>query len=600
MIPDQVLQEIAAANDIVETVGAYVTLKKGGKDYKGLCPFHNEKTASFTVSPGKQIFHCFGCGAGGDVFGFVMKMEKMEFPEAIEFLAQKKSIDLSAYKSQDRQGSQSGLGKTRLFEINQAAKAYFQANLKEHAEPQQYFKKRGVTGITARDFGLGWALPGWDGLLRWGLQKGFTQKELAAAGLIVPRENNPGQYYDRFRARVIFPLHDTQGRVLAFSGRVLDDTLPKYINSPETAVFTKGATLFGLNMAKDSAMKQGWVAVCEGPLDMICVYQAGIRNIVASQGTAFTQRHAKLIKRFTNRVMLCFDGDQAGQLASLRSLDAFLAEEMDVRIAVLPPKEDPDSFVRAKGAAAMQELLLGAVDFLTFRLNLLKKSMNVSTEIGKAQAAKLVLADLAKLPSAVYQNTCIQRLAEWLGVREESLWLEFKKINAPAASAGASKDNVLASGNALRGSPAWEMDWVSAVVQHTELLNRESRNENFEQLSDPVLSGIVRTAVGQWKMSAFIGIASLSVLFHGREESEILAGIVNRPIPDKDVLNVYEEGLLRFKKRGLETAIRKLTADIERLEREKEDVSDLLGEIAQAKKELLRMSKDAWEMRHAV
>ncbi len=591
MIPDQVLQQIAAANDIVETVSAYVSLKKGGKDFKALCPFHSEKTPSFSVSQIKQIFHCFGCGAGGDVIGFVMKMEKMEFPEAVELLAQKKGIDIARYGAAGGQFPSDGIGKKRLYEINVAAKDFFKSNLKENTAPQDYLKKRGVSGITARDFSLGWALSGWDGLLRWALQNGFSKKELLSAGLIIQNEQETGNYHDRFRARVIFPVFDAQDRVIAFAGRVLDDALPKYINSPETSVFTKGATLFGLNMAKEAIVESGWVAVCEGPMDMIGVYQAGIKNIVASQGTAFTQRHAKLIKRFAARVVLCFDGDQAGQSASLRSLDAFLAEGMEVKIAVLPLKEDPDSFVRARGKDALLALFAGAMDFLDFKLKRLQRAHDIKSDIGKANMAKEVLSDLAKLPSAVYQSSCIQKLSEMLGVREETLWLEFKKLqthvsaSSPSATREAAQRKVVA--------PSWEMDWVAAVVQNVQLLEQEAGDGHFEMLSDALLAGIVRTAVGQWKMSTFRGIASVSILFGGREEAEVLAQLGSRPMEEKDAREVYEEGLAMFHKRNLETRLRQLKSQIESLERDKADVTAALTEVSCIKKELLSLQQEA-------
>ncbi len=586
MIPDQVLQQIAAANDIVETIASYVSLKKGGKDFKALCPFHSEKTPSFSVSQIKQIFHCFGCGAGGDVIGFVMKMEKMEFPEAVELLAQKKGIDIARYHAAGGQFPSDGIGKKRLYEINTAAKEFFKSNLKEHTEPQDYLKKRGVSGITARDFSMGWALAGWDGLLRWALQNGFTKKELLSAGLVIQNEQETGKLHDRFRARVIFPVFDAQDRVIAFSGRVLDDALPKYINSPETSVFTKGATLFGLNMAKEAIVETGWVAVCEGPMDMIGVYQAGIKNIVASQGTAFTQRHAKLIKRFASRVVLCFDGDQAGQSASLRSLDAFLAEGMEVKIAVLPPKEDPDSFVRARGKDALMTLFTGAMDFLDFKLKRLQKAHDIKSDIGKANMAKEVLNDLAKLPSAMYQSSCIQKLSETLGVREETLWLEFKKLQTPVSS--------MPSQSATRKvvAPSWEMDWVAAVVQNEPLLEQEAGEGHFEMLSDTLLAGIVRTAVGQWKMSTFRGIASVSILFGGREEAEVLAQLGSRPMEEKDAREVYEEGLAMFHKRNLETRIKQLMSQIESLERDNADVTAVLTEVSRTKKELMSLQHE--------
>lgn len=591
-IPDNVLQEIAAANDIVETVSSYLSLKKGGKDFKGLCPFHNEKTPSFTVSPTKQIFHCFGCGTGGDVIGFVMKMEKMEFPEALDFLAQKKGIDLSPYKGRGDESFGDGIPKARLYQINQAALEYFRANLKAHTAPQEYLKKRGLTGITARDFSLGWGLSAWDGLMKFALEKGFSQKELLSAGLILESTDHPGRFYDRFRGRVIFPLFDTQDRVIAFSGRVLDDSQPKYINSPETAVFHKGSTLFGLNMAKDAILKTGWVAVCEGPMDMIGVYQAGIQNFVASQGTAFTQRHAKLIKRFTTQVVLCFDGDAAGQMAGLRSLDAFLAEGMEVKIAVLPAKEDPDSYVRANGAQALLKLLAGAADFVTFRLSLLKKKHDLTSETGKANAAKEVLADLAKLPSVVHQNSCIQKLAELLGVREEALWMEFKKLQGPGAQKVGAEASPVQTAAASSGIPAWEMDWTAAVLQNETLLEKESLEGHYEMLSDPLLAGIIRTAAGQWRIGSFKGVASVSILFRGQRESEVLAEVASRPIGEKEAQEVYEEGMLRFRMRGLELKIRELSVQIERQEKSKADTSQLLVEISHTKKELLGLSKE--------
>lgn len=423
---ESTLDEIQNKCDIIEVIGSHITLKRAGRNYKALCPFHKEKTPSFMVSPSKQIYHCFGCGAGGNVFSFIMKYDGVEFPEAVKTLAEKVGVELPRFsRSEFETSAYAG----QLFKVNELAASYYHSMLLRTESgrcTREYLKGRDITGEVIEQAKLGYAPDSWDGFLNYAKQQGFDSGLLERAGLILPREE--GGFYDRFRNRVIFPILDIKGRVLAFGARVLDDCLPKYINSPETEIYIKGRHLYGLNFSIPSIKEKDFCVIVEGYLDYLIPYQYGIRNIVASLGTSLTEHQVRLIKRFTKNVVMVYDGDQAGEAASLRGLDLFIQEGLNVRVVDLPKGYDPDSYVRKKGASEFNSLLDSAEDLFDFKLGVLTSRYDARNPTQKARICAEMLPTIVKVTNAVLKYEYVRRLGERLQVKEEALLHELKKV----------------------------------------------------------------------------------------------------------------------------------------------------------------------------
>ncbi len=397
-IPDEKVDEIRNATDIVDVISAVVRLRKRGKSYIGLCPFHQEKTPSFTVSADKQMYHCFGCGVGGNVFTFLMERDKLSFVEAVRVAAERAGIALPAEGSAENGGN---TVQEQLFDLTRLAGLHFHDNLVNSVEGKlalEYFLHRGFTESTIRKFGLGYAMNSWDDLLGFARRENIEPALLDKAGLLVRREDGSG-YYDRFRGRAIFPIFSTNGRTIAFGARKLreDDPLGKYINSPETPIYSKSRVLYGLSLAKETIREREFALLVEGYADLITVFQAGFENVVASSGTALTVEQIQLLSRYARRITLVYDADSAGSKATLRGGDLILEHDLDVRVAELPPGEDPDSFVRKHGAKAFQDLLEGAVSFLDFRAQQLQAEGLFSTPEGKAQALRQLVETVARV-----------------------------------------------------------------------------------------------------------------------------------------------------------------------------------------------------------
>src|SRR5437879_3062006 len=370
-ISQALLEQIRSASDIVDVIGSYVPLKRAGANFVALCPFHKEKTPSFNVNPHLQIFHCFGCHKGGDVFAFVKSYESMECPEAVRRLAERARIPLEYEKGQVEQ--QSRHLKERLLQIHEQITQRWQSALANEAAGQtarEYLARRGVSPDAVKLFRLGCAPDLWDDTVNWAKSKGHQLALVEKAGLILRKEGTDN-YYDRFRGRLIFPICDEQARVIGFSGRVLsgDEKTAKYVNSPETPIFTKSKVFFGLDKSKRALLDAGYAVVCEGQLDLIACFMAGVQNIVAPQGTAFTADHARILKRYVEEVVLCFDSDEAGQNAAVRSLDHLLGSGLAVRVAEVPTPHDPDSFIKAFGGQAFKQLIERAEGFFDYYLN---------------------------------------------------------------------------------------------------------------------------------------------------------------------------------------------------------------------------------------
>ena len=457
-IPSETIEQIAAANDIVEVIGSYFPLKRAGANFKALCPFHQEKTASFMVSPSRQTFHCFGCGAGGSVFRFVMEYEHLDFPAAVHKLATRAGITIVEERGAADENRQYET-RRKLVKLHAEAAEWFHENLikKEIGEPaRKYLKQRGITAEIAKRWQLGYAPDEWDAFGGWARTQGYEQRDLLASGLIKPKDENqtsnitPQTSYDRFRGRIMFPICNDVGEVIAFSGRLLKDEegAAKYLNSPETPLFRKGNVLFGLHKSKRPLIEANCAIVCEGQLDLISLFEAGITNVVAPQGTAFTENQARILKRFADEVVLCFDSDAAGAKAAERSLDALLENDFIVRVMELPPGEDPDSLVRRAGKEQFEKRVANARDFFDYWIDREIGSIDLTSMGTKIQAARSLAATVSRVHDPVLRGEVVNKASARLGVAPadfESLLAKYARVPGGPVNSSATETRAAAS-----------------------------------------------------------------------------------------------------------------------------------------------------------
>ena len=457
-IPSETIEQIAAANDIVEVIGSYFPLKRAGANFKALCPFHQEKTASFMVSPSRQTFHCFGCGAGGSVFRFVMEYEHLDFPAAVHKLATRAGITIVEERGAADENRQYET-RRKLVKLHAEAAEWFHENLikKEIGEPaRKYLKQRGITAEIAKRWQLGYAPDEWDAFGGWARTQGYEQRDLLASGLIKPKDENqtsnitPQTSYDRFRGRIMFPICNDVGEVIAFSGRLLKDEegAAKYLNSPETPLFRKGNVLFGLHKSKRPLIEANCAIVCEGQLDLISLFEAGITNVVAPQGTAFTENQARILKRFADEVVLCFDSDAAGAKAAERSLDALLENDFIVRVMELPPGEDPDSLVRRAGKEQFEKRVANARDFFDYWIDREIGSIDLTSMGTKIQAARSLAATASRVHDPVLRGEVVNKASARLGVAPadfESLLAKHARVPGGPVNSSATETRAAAS-----------------------------------------------------------------------------------------------------------------------------------------------------------
>ncbi len=433
LIPPQKLEEIRAASDIVDVIGGYLgPLKRAGANFVTLCPFHREKSPSFNVNPGRQIFHCFGCHKGGDVFSFVKEYENLSFIEAVRRLAERARIVIE-FEDNPHAKQQRG-EKESLLHLHEEICKRWQTALANDAAGQiarDYLAKRGVSADAVKLFRLGYAPDAWDDTVNWAKSKSFDLALVEKGGLIIRKEGSD-RCYDRFRGRLMFPICDEQGRVVGFSGRVLagDEKTAKYVNSPETPIFTKGRVIFGLDKSKRAVADADCAIICEGQLDLIACFMAGVKNVVAPQGTALTADHCRILKRYADEVVLCFDSDNAGQNAAVRSLDILLASGLAIRVATVPAPHDPDSFIKEHGGDGFAQLIAKAEGFFDYYLNRLCATNDIATDKGRTSVLKAMAEATQKTSNAVLVDKYAQKTAARLGVAPESMRAEFRKIAA--------------------------------------------------------------------------------------------------------------------------------------------------------------------------
>ncbi len=425
-IEQESIEAVAAANNIVDIIGEHVRLKRVGVRFVGLCPFHTEKSPSFHVNPERQTYHCFGCGAGGNIFRFLMQYENLDFPDAVRKLAARSNTPIIEAASSPEQDAEYSLRK-RLLALHLEAVGFFQKHLLKSSQAKHardYLRNRNFNSQVAQRWQIGYAPDSWDSFLQFATTQKFTQSELIASGLVKLRdENNPENgMYDRFRNRLMFPIHNHMGEVIAFSGRALEesDKAAKYVNSPESPIFTKGKVLFGFHKSKQPAAKQGLLILCEGQIDMIRVFEAGIENIAAPQGTAFTEEQAKLIRRITSQVALCYDSDNAGKKAALRTAGILLRHNVEVFIISLPSQQDPDSIIQEQGPEAFQDFLDHRQEFFDYLLESAQALIDPDSPRSQLTAAEFLAPYVALITNPIVQQALITKVTSRLGFAPKS------------------------------------------------------------------------------------------------------------------------------------------------------------------------------------
>ncbi|PFJ16743.1 DNA primase [Bacillus cereus] len=422
-IPEEVVEQIRTSSDIVEVIGEYVQLRKQGRNYFGLCPFHGENSPSFSVSSDKQIFHCFGCGEGGNVFSFLMKMEGLAFTEAIQKLGERNGIVVAEYTSGQEQQEDISDDTVIMQQAHELLKKYYHhllVNTEEGNEALSYLLNRGITKEMIEKFEIGYASPTWDAATKILQKRGLSLSSMEQAGLLI-RSEKDGSHYDRFRGRVMFPIHTLQGKVIAFSGRALGDDTPKYLNSPETPIFHKGKLLYNFHQARPFIRKRGQVVLFEGYVDVLAAVKSGVEEAVATMGTALTEEQAKLLRRNVETVVLCYDGDKAGREATMKAGQLLLQVGCQVKVTSLPDKLDPDEYVQQYGTTAFENLVKSSISFVGFKINYLRLGKNLQDESGKEEYVKSVLKELSLLQDAMQAESYLKSLSQEFSYSMETL-----------------------------------------------------------------------------------------------------------------------------------------------------------------------------------
>lgn len=522
-IPQQFIDELLARADIVDIIDSRVPLKKRGREYVACCPFHSEKTPSFYVSPQKQFYHCFGCGAHGTAIGFLMEFEHLDFPEAVESIARSLGLEVP-----HEGGERPRVAHDDLYGLMEGAQRYFRESLKRAPAAIDYLKGRGLSGEIAAEFGLGYAPERWDGLLE-ALGGNVHGRALAQAGLVV--EKGTAQYYDRFRGRVMFPIRDRRGRIIAFGGRVIGPGEPKYLNSPETPIFHKGRELYGLYEARKSNTRLERLYVVEGYMDVIALAQAGVRNAVATLGTATTRDHLERLFRVVPQVVFCFDGDRAGRQAAWRALETAMPVMRDGREAYflfLPEGEDPDTLVRSQGAQGFEALLAQAEGITDFLLRGLKERHPIASREGRASLAEEAKGLLKELSPGILREQVLSALARVLGLDLERLE---RHLESPPATALPTRESEPVGGQQIRMTP---VRLAVALLLQRPVLSTELRSVDWLEQLDlpgvPLLLELLETI----RANPHLNAAGLLERWRGRSEERHLLRLLQWQPPEAE------------------------------------------------------------------
>ena len=579
------ISEIKDGCSIVEVISDYISLKKSGVNYKGLCPFHAEKTPSFIVNEEKKIFHCFGCGASGNVFNFLMKFEHLSFPDAVKEAARRAGISLplrmDEFKSEEK-----AEGNAELLKINQSASDYFKEILhtsKEGERGRKYLVKRGIDKGIAEEFKLGFAPNRWDGVLTFLSDKGILREDLQRLGLVIPREDRKG-FYDRFRNRLIFPIADFKGRVVGFGGRAIEAEEPKYMNSPDSPVYTKGYHVYGLHVSLPSIRKTDQAIIVEGYFDLLSMYQHGIKNVVATLGTALTPHQIKLLKRYTKNLIIIFDSDEAGEKAAMRSLPLFLDEGISPQMVLLPAGFDPDTFAQKDNGEVMRGKLREPLSLLDVFFGQVFTANDAYSIKGKLKIIEAVVPMVSRIRDRTERELYIQRVSQRLGVKEEIIFQKMKREDRSEWSES--------TGKALELSEARKVEkmMVRLMMYYPQLIPQIQKEAITDDLSTDSCRKLVAIIID--KFASEKGFDPTSLMNDVVEDE--LRGLLSECLFDEEPLENVAELLrscmqkIRLHKMGKE--IQRLNAMINKAQDEKDE--GLLREFLLYKQELVKKRKD--------
>lgn len=579
-IPEELIEEIKSKVDIVEIINESVPLKKQGRNYLGLCPFHNEKTPSFSVSPEKQIFHCFGCNKGGNVISFLMERNNLSFIEVVKNLADRIGISLpSPERSPEEKAKYDA--HARMYKLNELAMEFYRFLLTkaEGSEARTYLLNRGLTEEIISKFKLGFAPNKWAELIHLAQKRGFKPEELVTLGLASKSES--GKIFDRFRNRIIFPIFDVQGRIIGFGGRVLDDSSPKYLNSPETPLFHKGQSLYGINFAKGNIREADEAVIVEGYMDAITCHQYGINNAVASLGTALTPEQSKLLMRYTYNIAISYDGDTAGTNATLRGLGILHGLGCKVKVIEFDDGKDPDEVLRKLGVESFRKKSKHALPLIEYKLKTLMKEINYSTISGKQQVVQALSEDLRQVISPVVQQSYVELIAKKIGLTETALWAELKKTRSRPLSQHQLSDRNSPERNNIKNKSLTVLDKVERelivlILENKEILKKvasEGGKELFFQEDVKAAYDIIEELAVAEKFS---GANLLNIV--SSETASWISELIFALQEKENKQKLFEDYLKALKQRYIDKQLRILQVRVTELE-QKGDIKAVLSII---------------------
>jgi DNA primase len=578
-IPENILNEIQDKCDIVEVISGYIPLHPAGRNFKALCPFHHEKTPSFIVSPDKQIYHCFGCNSGGNVFNFVKEHEKIDFIDAVKMLAEKSGVRLPEYRKENAEDSSLA---GAVYGINDIAANFYGDALSKSAaasDIRRYIEKRGIEDAVVKKFRLGYADNSWKSLVDYLTQRGIKQDLILKAGLIFKGKDSA--FYDLFRNRLVFPIFDVRNRVLGFGARVMDDTMPKYINSPETAVYKKGQHLYGLNFAKACIKEKGFAVITEGYLDVITSHQYGINNAISSLGTALTLEQIRLLKRYTHNVVMIYDADQAGEMATFRGLDLFLEEGMNVKIACLEKGHDPDSFIRKYGPRGFETSIKKAKNIFTYKLDILKEKFDTNEPEAKAGIVKEMLGTISKVKNAVIKSEFIKDLSSDLAIKEEAVWEELKKIGKGSRLRSSYEASDAPTAKKLINITPAEKILLRLMLEDVSAVTAVKENLRPFDFKNPDIRHLVETLFSMDAEGSAIDATKLINYLEDKVSSHVISFIVNDEIEIRDKERNLKDCINSIKKENRDRRLKDIQSRLLMAQKSgyKDEARDLLDEF---------------------
>lgn len=597
LIPEDVIEEIRSRLNLVDIVSEYLQLKKAGRSYMGLCPFHHEKTPSFTVSPDKQIFHCFGCGTGGNLFTFVMQMENIGFPEVAKMMAKRAGVELPE-KQESATAKKKNTEKEHIRKAHLLAMEFYHYILLKSAHGKkalEYLQKRGLSKETVLTFRLGFALDSWDSLRTFLVKKGFQEKFLIRAGLLQARSSGKGSY-DKFRNRIIFPIFDVRGQIIAFGGRILGQGEPKYLNSPETLLYDKSRHLYGLNLVRQEIRQRKKAIIFEGYMDVISTYQSGINYGVASLGTSMTEHQAYLLRNQTEEVYLAYDPDEAGQAATTRALEVLKEAGALVKVAELPKGLDPDDYIRKYGKETFEKNIIGkALPVIEYQLKRIKSSYNLSKREEIIQYGKKVIPFLASITSAIERDSYINKISEETNISQESLRQEIKEYpkknkgnrkSFVSYNNGSARQNISrqVSGRQLSKEKAQEK-LLAIFLSNQDFVAKAKQEISVEFFDHELLAKVFEKIFNLFESKESINAAKLVNYFQQQEIKNLLTKIsTDNTIVGKEE-KIYQDCLYRLKKTHIESRMEAIEKQMKNTDNQNQEGLDkLLLKWAELKK----------------